>query len=275
MCAQETIQIGGVPEHFFYPWKKWLKESHRSKMDFNWVWTDYPGGSGAMLQALEAREIDFAFLLTESAAFAQSAHLPIQPLSIFVKSPLQWGIFTGSHNPLESVPPVDKRTYAISRFGSGSHLMAMVDAYNRNEKIEENQWRVIQNLAGAENALKNLEADLYFWEKWTTKPLVDRGVFKMVDVCPSPWPSFVLVARSGVVNDETRMNAVKQAFSEVLALAHKLKSDPDGSKEISESYGLAHSDAFDWLNQVEWVDSWNNPEADIKKASDFLKKMGL
>ena len=73
MKSPNLIRLGGVPEHFFYPWKKWLDENSGSESGMQWTWTDYPGGSGAMIQALENNEIDFAFLLTESAYKAMSS----------------------------------------------------------------------------------------------------------------------------------------------------------------------------------------------------------
>ena len=272
MTARDTLQLGSVPEHFFYPWKKWLEENSNQKFGFQWNWTDYPGGSGAMLQALQSKEIDFAFLLTESAAFAAKTDPSIKVLSVFVKSPLHWGVFTGINNALTSVTPVQEKTYAISRFGSGSHLMAKVDAHQRGETIREDKWMVVNNLAGAVEALTSGEADLFFWEKWMTKPLVDKGVFKMVDVCPSPWPSFVLVGRSEAVENVSKMRAIRMAFSEVIEWANDLKTRATGSGEIAEGYHLNPKDAQDWLAQVEWVSEWTNPEADLKKAGDFLRK---
>jgi sulfonate transport system substrate-binding protein len=270
MKSPNLIRLGGVPEHFFYPWKKWLDENSGSESGMHWTWTDYPGGSGAMIQALENNEIDFAFLLTESACKAMSAGAQIDALSVYVQSPLLWGIFTGSGNPLETVQPVNERKYAISRFGSGSELMAQVDARKRGTSIEPHQWVLAQNLIGAEKALSSGEADLFFWEKWTTKPLVDKGIFKMVDVCPSPWASFILVSRSEERQMAIRMEAIKSAFEATVKTASKLKMSSETAAIISKEYHLLESDAADWLQQVEWVAEWTNPELEIQKAADWF-----
>ena len=271
MKSPNLIRLGGVPEHFFYPWKKWLDENSGSESGMQWTWTDYPGGSGAMIQALENNEIDFAFLLTESAYKAMSSGAQIEALSVYVQSPLLWGIFTGSGNPLETVEPVNERKYAISRFGSGSELMAMVDARKRGASIEQDQWVLAQNLSGAEKALSSGEADLFFWEKWTTKPLVDKGIFKMVDVCPSPWASFILTGRTEDCQFEIRMEAIKSAFTAVTKLASALKISSESATLISSEYHLLESDAADWIQHVEWVNKWTNPEAEIRKAADWFK----
>jgi hypothetical protein len=270
MKSPNLIRLGGVPEHFFYPWKKWLAETAGKAFGKEWSWTDYPGGSGAMNQALENNEIDFAFLLTESTYKAISAGSEIEALSVYVQSPLLWGIFTGAGNPLETVEPVNQRKYAISRFGSGSELMALVDARKRGASIAQNQWVLAHNLTGAEKALSSGEADLFFWEKWTTKPLVDKGIFKMVDVCPSPWASFILVGRKDENQMEGRLTAVKSAFEAVTKTAGELKVSGKSGAEIATEYHLLESDAMDWLRHVEWVKEWTNPETELQKAADWF-----
>jgi sulfonate transport system substrate-binding protein len=273
MKSPNLIRLGGVPEHFFYPWKKWLVETSGSAFEMEWNWTDYPGGSGEMIQALNNNELDFAFLLTESAHKAISNGADLQAFSVYVQSPLLWGIFSGKKNPLETVEPVEKRKYAISRFGSGSELMAMVDARTRGAVIEQNQWVLAHNLKGAEKALTTREADLFFWEKWTTKPLVDKGIFKMVDVCPSPWASFILSGRKEENKMENRMAAVKSAFEAVTKIAAQLKTSSESASVISSEYHLKESDAADWLLHVEWVKNWTNPEDELKKASDWFNDL--
>jgi sulfonate transport system substrate-binding protein len=270
MKSPNLIRLGGVPEHFFYPWKKWLAETAGTAHGIEWTWTDYPGGSGAMIQALENNEIDFAFLLTESTYKAISAGSELEALSVYVQSPLLWGIFTGVENSLETVEPINERKYAISRFGSGSELMAMVDARKRGTTIEQHQWVLAHNLSGAEKALTTGEADLFFWEKWTTKPLVDKGIFKMVDVCPSPWASFILTGRKEESQMETRLEAIKSAFATVTKMAADLKISNETATLIASEYHLQEPDAADWLRHVEWVKGWTNPDTEIQKAADWF-----
>ena len=49
-------------------------------------------------------------------------------------------------------------------------------------------FEVIKNLDGAVKGLTEGEADYFMWEKFTTKPFVDDGIFRRIDNCPSPWP---------------------------------------------------------------------------------------
>ena len=59
------INIGGVPEHFNYPWHFGIKnELFKSKgIDLNWK--NYPGGTGDMCKDLRSKQLDLAIVLTE------------------------------------------------------------------------------------------------------------------------------------------------------------------------------------------------------------------
>jgi sulfonate transport system substrate-binding protein len=267
------IRIGGVPEHFNLPWKIWLESNSDIASEAEWDWKDFPGGSGAMLLALTEDQLDIALILTEAAANSIMQGAEIKALSIYVDSPLVWGIFSGVANPATSIEPVHGKKYAISRFGSGSHLMAKLDAKIRGEMLEENQFVLVQNLAGAEKALTDLEADLFFWEKWMTKPLVDQGIMKMLGERPTPWPCFVLVSSNSFWEKQENQKAVKIAFSEVLKIASQLKTDPNGYQKIGEAYGLQPEDAKTWLEHVKWAELWQDPENEIKMAEKALREL--
>ena len=273
MDLKSTIRLGGVPEHFNYPWKIWLEKNNGQFQGFTWTWTDFPGGSGAMIQSLEADETDVAFVLTEAVANALLKGSQIQPLSVFVESPLVWGIFSSAKNPVSQVSPVAGKKYAISRYGSGSELMAKVDANTRGSKIEQANFVLVQNLEGARKAIGNLEADLFFWEKWMTKPLVDAGEFKMIDECPTPWPCFLMVCTSAFKTNLKRLNALKTAYSEVLSLANDLKSIPGSAEKLAMEYGLKSEDSKTWLSHVQWAKAWQSPENEIAMAKKLLEEI--
>jgi len=263
-----SIRAGAVPEHFFYPWKVWLKENQ------NWSWEEFPGGSGAMLKELEKGNLDVAFLLTESAVAAKAKGAEIEILRVYVESPLPWGIFTGAKNSIKET--LEGQIYAISRFGSGSHLMAILEASMRDVEIKEDQWLVVDDLKGAREALVSSKADLFFWEKWTTKPLVDVGDFKMLEVFPGPWPAFVLCGRTGFLADEIVKHKLLQDFEEVCDLAKELKLDFEKTaKAISENYGIQLNDAMEWLQYVVWSDGKDNGNKAKNIALEGLMKAGI
>jgi sulfonate transport system substrate-binding protein len=268
------IRSGAVPEHFFFPWKLWLKSVKPTESSLEWIWEEFPAGSGAMLQALKEDKIDLAFLLTESALLAKSKGADIEILCPFVKSPLPWGIFTGASNPISKVE--EGETIAISRFQSGSHLMAMLEAGQRGKEISPDQWKLVENLEGARLALSTGTADLFFWEKWTTKPLVDAGEFKMLSVFPSPWPAFVLCASRKTLIDPSTKDKILHDVRDVCLLAQSLKKNPlETANLISVQYQQKREDVLEWLDFVEWANADNLSLHFLEEAEAKLRQAGL
>ena len=60
-----NLKVGGVPEHFNYPWYITLKNKEYNKHNINLRWQDYPGGTGQMCKALREGSVDIAIVLTE------------------------------------------------------------------------------------------------------------------------------------------------------------------------------------------------------------------
>jgi len=169
------LRIGGVPEHFNEPLLAAIGASGGS-CSFH----SYPGGSGAMGEALVKKELDVAVMLTEAAVkFCIEKKGAFKLFSIYVESPLLWGIHVGSgsrFNRLEDVSePV---TFAISRYGSGSHLMAFILAKQMGWKSLK--FEIVGNLDGAVACLKKQPDSLFMWEKAMTAPLVEEKLFKRI-----------------------------------------------------------------------------------------------
>ena len=188
----KTINIGGVPEHFNLPWYLTLKNGEYKEKGINLRWKDYFGGTGAMNKALRDKDIDLAVILTEGIVTDIIDGNDSRIVQTYVKSPLIWGIHVAHNSSFKSVEDLKGKKAAISRFGSGSHLMAYVNAENHNWNLEMDlKFEVVKNLEGAVEALTNGAADYFLWEKFTTKPLVDSGIFRRIGSCPSPWPCLV------------------------------------------------------------------------------------
>jgi len=273
MDLKRIIRLGGVPEHFNYPWKLWLNDVDSNFEDCAWEWTDFPGGSGAMIQALESGETDVAFVLTEAVANAKMKGSNIVPLAVFVESPLIWGIFTSSKNELTQISPVENKKYAISRRGSGSELMAKVDSLIRVETIPEDNFIVVQNLEGARFSLASGETDLFMWEKWMTKPLVDAGEFKMIDERPTPWPCFLMVCTPEFYQDKKALETLNLAYMQVLRFADSFKRDGASAEILNVEYKIQVGDAKTWLNHVKWAQNWIQPEESLQQASEIIARI--
>ena len=247
----KTINIGGVPEHFNLPWYLTLKNGEYKDEGINLRWKDYFGGTGQMCQALRDGDIDLAVILTEGIIKDIIAGNPSKIVQTYVKSPLIWGIHVAQHSSFTSIEDVRGKKAAISRYGSGSHLMAYINAQNSNWNLENDlNFEVIKNLDGAIEGLTNGRADYFMWEKFTTKPLVDNNTFRKIGECPSPWPCFVIAARKDFINNEK--DALQTILNIINATTSEFKNIPSIDITIANRYAQKLEDAQEWLSLTEW-----------------------
>jgi len=95
-----TIRLGGVPEHFNLPIHLAKEQGEFKKRDIDIEWITYPGGTGQMTKALRDGEVDACILLTEGIIKDIIKGNPSRIVSIYVSTPLIWGVHTGAENPL-------------------------------------------------------------------------------------------------------------------------------------------------------------------------------
>jgi len=247
----KKVNIGGVPEHFNLAWYLTLKNGEYKKENINLRWHDYYGGTGAMCKALRNGDIDIAVILTEGIIKDIIDGNPSKIVQTFVQTPLIWGVHVANHSDYKTVEDLKGTKAAISRYGSGSHLMAYINAENNNWNLEKDlDFEVIKNLDGAVEGLTEGIADYFLWEKFTTKPLVDNGTFRRIDNCPSPWPCFVIAVREEFIKSN------KKDLKTILDIINNTTSDfkdiPSIDKTIANRYEQQLEDVQEWLNITEW-----------------------
>ena len=247
----KTVNIGGVPEHFNLAWYLTLKNGEYKDKNINLRWQDYYGGTGAMCKALRNGEIDIAVILTEGIIKDIIDGNPSKIVQTFVETPLIWGVHVAHNSNYKKVEDLKGTKAAISRYGSGSHLMAYINAENNNWNLEQDlNFEVIKNLDGAIDGLTQGTADYFLWEKFTTKPIVDQGVFRRIDNCPSPWPCFVIAVRNDFIdNNET---ALKDILDIINNTTVDFKDIPCIDKSIANRYEQQLKDVQEWLGITEW-----------------------
>ena len=193
----KTIHIGGVPEHFNLAWYLALKNGDFKKAGINLRWKDYYSGTGAMTKALRKGEIDIAVILTEGIIKDIVEGNPSKIIQTFVQTPLIWGIHVAHNSIYKNIVDLKGTKAAISRYGSGSHLMSYINAQKNDWNLKTDlHFEVIKNLNGAIEGLTEGKADYFMWEKFMTKPIVDKGIFRRIGNCPTPWPCFVIAVRN-------------------------------------------------------------------------------
>ena len=247
-----NLKVGGVPEHFNYPWYVTLKNKEYSNHNINLRWQDFPGGTGEMCAALRSGEVDIAIVLTEGIIKDIAEGNPSKIVQTFVKTPLIWGIHVGEKSSFKKINDLEHAVIAISRFGSGSHLMAMVNAYNQGWDVTGLKFKVVGDLQGGINALTSGEADYFMWEHFTTKPLVDQGVFRRIDDCPTPWPCFVVAVRNEVL--ENNFEDVKKVLDIINFETKYFKKRFAIDQTLANRYEQQLEDIQQWLKITEWND---------------------
>ena len=247
----KTVRIGGVPEHFNYAWYIGLKKNAFKAQGIDLRWVDCPGGTGQMTEALKRNSIDMAIVLTEGIIKAISDGISSKIVQTFVKSPLIWGVHVDTGSNYTKASELKNTQAAISRMGSGSHLMAYLQAQKLGwNTTRELHFKIIKNLEGGVKALRESEADYFLWEKYTTKPLVDSGVFRRIGECPTPWPCFVIAATDSFIENETF--TLKSILETINPITKEFKNIAGIDTILSKRYGQKCEDVQAWLAQTEW-----------------------
>jgi len=249
----DTIRIGGVPEHFNLPWHLTIEEGAYTDEQIQLAWTDFPGGTGAMCEALRNKDIDVAIILTEGIVKDIIAGNPSKIVQTYIQSPLLWGIHVGHNSAYQTLDDIHQTSAAISRYGSGSHLMAYVNAQNNGWDTTGLKFEVIKNLEGAVTALTEGTADYFMWEHFTTKPLVDTKIFRRVGDCPTPWPCFVIAVREEII--ETKRDQLSKILEVINNTTTDFKQIPSIDKTLANRYHQKIEDIRKWLQITEWSQS--------------------
>lgn len=246
----KTVKIVGVPEHFNLPWHLAMEEGAFEDRGIHLEWTDIPEGTGKMCQLLQDGETDLAIILTEGMVKSISQGNPSKIVQEYISSPLLWGIHVAANSTRTSISELENDNVAISRLGSGSHLMAYVHAQNQDWDTEKLQFEIINNLDGA---IENLStgSDAYFmWEHFTTKPLVDQGIFKRLGDCPTPWPCFVIAASDSFLTSNA--DVLKHILEIINIYTVEFKAIPSIDRTLSNRYEQQLEDIQDWLSKTTW-----------------------
>jgi ABC-type nitrate/sulfonate/bicarbonate transport system substrate-binding protein len=245
-----SLKIIGVPEHFNLPWHLCLENGEFEKENIDLQWTDVPEGTGKMCQMLRERTADIAVILTEGIIKDIVNGNPSKIVQVYVESPLIWGIHVAAQSKYQTLDYIENSKVAISRLGSGSQLMAYVNAKNQGWNSNQLQFEIVNTIEGAVTALTNGTADYFMWEHFMTKPLVDKGIFRRLADCPTPWPCFVIAVREEVL--ATQPEAIATLLDIINAKTRDFKAIPNIDERLATTYHQKIEDIEEWLSLTEW-----------------------
>lgn len=268
----KAVTIVGVPEHFNFPWQLAIDEGAFEERGIDLQWKDIPEGTGKMSQMLQQNETDLAIILTEGIIKSIIEGNTARIVQEYIASPLLWGIHVNANSNFKVLSDLEHTRAAISRFGSGSHLMAYVNAKNQNWDTGTLRFEVINDLGGAVKALTEGSADYFMWEHFTTKPLVDKNIFRHLGVCPTPWPCFVMAATDQFIKDD------KETLEHILDVINlytgEFKSIPSIDRTLANTYDQALEDIKKWLSLTRWSQQQISPEI-IDNVQSILYNLKL
>lgn len=238
------LRVAGVPEHFNLPWHLAAQRSRFTDAGLEVEWVDQPEGTGQMVASLAAGSVDAIVALTEGVVAATARGLGTHVVGCYTDSPLEWGVHVGSGSSARDIADLANRPVAVSRPGSGSHLMAAVLARQQGWRWHPELMVPVGGIDALRAALAEGAADWFLWDRFMTSPHVESGELRRVGVVPTPWPAFVVATLDTIA--PSRLDGVRRAVTIAVREGRALTDDPDGPDLVAERYGLAPDQAAAW-----------------------------
>ncbi|KAM5342365.1 hypothetical protein ACJ41O_013331 [Fusarium nematophilum] len=277
------LRIGFVPEHFSTP-------LHFAQKHFGLDATliPFPSGTGHMVTAIRAGEIDVAIGLTEGwiAGLGKEGvegDGGYRLVGTYVETPLCWAISTGAQRPeITSVDSLSGRKIGVSRIGSGSYVMGFVLADQQgwltpgSASKPFSETVVLNTFENLRNAVNSGEADFFMWEHFTSKKFYDSGEIRRVGEIYTPWSSWKIVASTKLARDGLDAR-VKDLFGKLdQGIEHFNANQEEAVAYISSSLGYTEPDAREWLKTVRFPSKTEGVEAEVvDNCVSILRKAGV
>lgn len=262
-----TIKICGVPEHFNLPWEMCLQNNEFKNQNIDVQWTNVPEGTGKMCQLLRNNQTDIAIILTEGIIKDIIAGNNSKIVQIYVNSPLIWGIHVSAQSNFTVVDELQDKNIAISRLGSGSHLMALVHAKNKQWDTKKLNFDVVNTLDDAAKHLTKQPETYFMWEKFMTQPLVDNGIFRRIGECPTPWPCFVIAVRNEILENHPA------EIQKILDVINTKTAGFKTIKNIDVVLAAKYNQKLDHIQQWLSLTTWSQKKMDEKSFNTIQNQL--
>ncbi|MCB9246994.1 MAG: ABC transporter substrate-binding protein [Flavobacteriales bacterium] len=267
------IRVGGVPEHFNFPWRLAQRQGIFENIGIDLDWLEIKGGTGEMCSWLRTGDLDMAVVLTEGIVADIVRGNPSLIVQKFIKSPLVWGIHVVPESNITSFKTERFLRFAVTRMGSGSHLMAHIEM--RNLGLQDTSYAFVE-LGTLERAIKEMHAkaaDYLLWEKFTTMPYIESGQLVRIGECVTPWPCFCIAAREDFLARHPQ--EVWNLLWMLRKVCRHFMNDPNAPDMIAEEYGLDRTQARIWFNQTEWEQDVYISQKMLHNVMSTLKDVGV
>ncbi|KAM0561864.1 hypothetical protein ACHAPJ_003035 [Fusarium lateritium] len=281
--SSTPLRIGFVPEHFSTP--LYFAQKHFG-LDATLI--PFPSGTGHMVTAIRAGEIDVGIGLTEGwiAGLGKEGvegDGGYRLVGTYVETPLCWAISTGAKRPeITSVDSLKGGKIGVSRIGSGSYVMGFVLA-------DQHGWLtpgaaekpfsdtvVLNTFENLRNAVNSGEADFFMWEHFTSKKFYDSGEIRRVGEIYTPWSSWKIVASTKLTQNGLD-SRVKDLFGKLdRGVKHFNDNKEEAVAYISTNLGYTEPDAREWLKTVKFPTKTEGVGAEVvQNTVSILRKAGV
>lgn len=254
--SNKDVVIGLVPEHFNAPLfmgmqNRWFSKDP-SSCPVNIKLVECAGGTGEMRRMLLNGSLDIAIGLTEGlAAGIASGDDMYRIAGTFVPTPLVWAISTGVNSTVNSVDELKGARIAVSRFGSGSHIMFNVLATQKGWE-EPFDFDVQNDFKGMRDSVNSNLDKGFMWETFTTKPYYDTGELKRIGELKAPWAAFLIAIR--LERFAAEPDLLEHTFEIMKRCCDNfLKSkDTESLNFIANTFQQRVDDVQEWYKTVGW-----------------------
>ena len=267
-----VIRLGGVPEHYNAP----VHTTLAAVAGEQYEWVSHPSGTGAMLEALERGELDMAIILTEGAVKHAVATGLTKLIGTYVDNPLPWGVHVRPGGSIASMADMNARlpelTFGISRFGSGSHLMAIVHASTCG--VQPPTFKVVNTMAGARHAMVNGEIDVFLWDITTADVYAKEGAWTCIGEVSGDWPAFVFAVRSDI--DKLTLGGIRQFILNLATHCGAMKSGGAQSVDhLCAQYGITSKQAGEFIERIKWNCTLSVDRSALERVTQSLQDSGV
>jgi ABC-type nitrate/sulfonate/bicarbonate transport system substrate-binding protein len=105
-----------------------------------------------------------------------------------------------------------------------------------------------------------------------TKPLVDKGVFRKIEDCPTPWPCFVIAVRNEFLEKEPHV--IEQILEIINATTEEFKHIPSIDRTLASKYNQKLEDIQEWLSLTHWSQKQIDKQT-VDKVLAQLKSLNI
>jgi ABC-type nitrate/sulfonate/bicarbonate transport system substrate-binding protein len=260
----------------------------------------YPSGTGHMVTALQAGEIDIGVGLTEGwiAALGKSQakkeDAGFKVVGTYVETPLCWAISTGAkRDAIQGVEALKGKKVGVSRIGSGSYVMSFVLADQQGwlDTTSDSPAFPVEPLntfAALRDGVNDGTADFFMWEHFTSKRYYDNGEIKRIGEIYTPWSSWKIVAANNLLHPQnwsSTSNAskpvLKAELEDVLdkinkGVKHFEENQEEAVQYISTKLDYSEEDTREWMKGVKFAKDVRGVSSEVvDKTVGILQKAGV